>query len=93
MNTHYLFHHLDAPLRLLYWTLDEAMVLIMPAFLGLGFERPLLGLFLSGLGFWGLRQLKKRCGLSVLTHVLYWLLPSHKRFPHLPPSSIREVVG
>ena len=93
-DQHLILHHLDDPLRILYWTLDEASVMILPVFGGLALEKPLLGIIFAGLCFWGLRHIKKRFGLSTLKHALYWYLPHNKRkLPHTPPSCIREYIG
>ncbi len=75
VGQHLILHHLDDPLRILHWTVDEAVVLMIPAFGGFGIERPLWGLICAGLFFWGLRNFKKRFGLSTLRHALYWYWP------------------
>jgi conjugal transfer pilus assembly protein TraL len=93
-DQHLILHHLDDPLRILHWTIDEAVTIILPTFFGLGVERPLIGLILAGGGVWGLKSTKKRFGLSTLRHALYWYLPRNKRkLPHTPPSYIREYIG
>ena len=93
-DQHLILHHLDDPLRILHWTFDEAASIILPAFFSLGIERPALGVLLAGLCYYGLKNIKKRCGLSTLKHALYWYLPKNNRkLPHTPPSFIREYVG
>jgi type IV conjugative transfer system protein TraL len=93
-DQHLILHHLDDPLRILHWTIDEAAMIILPAFFGLGVERPALGLILAGGCFWGLKNVKKRFGLSTLKHALYWHLPKNNRkLPNTPPSYIREYIG
>jgi type IV conjugative transfer system protein TraL len=94
LKEHLILHHLDDPLRILYWTVDEAAVLVSPMFGGLALERPFWGLLLGTLGFWGLRKAKRRWNLCTLRHAQYWFLPNHqKRHRHLPPSYIREYVS
>jgi hypothetical protein len=34
-DNHIILHHLDDPLRILKWTVDEAAILILPMFFGL----------------------------------------------------------
>lgn len=93
-DQHIILHHLDDPLRIFKWTVDEALCLILPPFIGLGLEQPLLGVSAAGVGFWGLRQIKKRYGLSTLRHALYWYLPHNTRkLKNTPPSYIREYLG
>ena len=93
-DSHLILHHLDDPLRILNWTLDEAASLMLPVFVGLGFERPLLGLMASGACFYALRRLKKKAGPHTLRHGLYWYLPhTSRKLPKTPPSFIREYVA
>ena len=47
-DQHLILHHLDDPLRILHWTLDEALSLMVPAFFGLGIEHPVLGILAAG---------------------------------------------
>ncbi len=93
-DQHLILHHLDDPLRILKWTLDEAGIIIAPIFFGIAIEHPFLGLLCAGLGYWALTHIKKRFGLSTLKHSLYWYLPkNNKKLPHTPPSYIREYMG
>lgn len=93
-DQHLILHHLDDPLRILYWTMDEAAVIIFPSFFGLGIERPTLGILFAGACFWSLKNIKKRFGLRTLKHALYWYLPKNSRkLPHIPPSDIREYLA
>ncbi len=93
-DQHLILHHLDDPLRLLKWTVDEAGIIIAPLFLGIGVEHPFLGLIVAAGGYWGLVTLKKRFGLSTLRHAFYWYLPKNaKKLSHMPPSYIREYMG
>ena len=73
-DKHIILHHLDDPLRILHWTLDEAAALMIPAFWGLGMERPALGLVLAGLAFWSLKKLKRRCNscATCLIKTKFW---------------------
>lgn len=93
-DKHLLLHHLDDPLRILKWTLDEAGIILLPPFLSLLIESPLLGFVVSGGGYWALRQIKKRFGLGTLKHALYWYFPHNsRRFKKIPPSHIREYLA
>lgn len=93
-DQHILLHHLDDPLRILQWTLDEAGVIFGASLFGLGIEHPFLGILVAGGLYAGLRQVKRRFGLRSLRHALYWHFPKNKRqLPNCPPSYIREYVG
>lgn len=94
MDEHHILHHLDDPLRLLKWTIDEALIMILPILLlGVGLGEILLGSIVGFGGFSGLRFLKKRFGKKILRPLLYWYLPSHSKFKSFPKSHIREFIG
>lgn len=93
-DNHIILHHLDDPLRILKWTIDEALILIVPIFFGIGADHFVAGMMSAGLGFWGLKKLKQRLGFMGLRHALYWHMPHNKRqLPTSPPSYIREYLG
>ncbi|MGL5720275.1 MAG: type IV conjugative transfer system protein TraL [Alphaproteobacteria bacterium] len=93
-DQHILLHRLDDPLRLLFWTVDEAASILIPPFLGLGMDRPFLGLIGAGIGFFVLRSLKRRWGNGTLKHALYWHFPHNRqKLLKTPPSAVREYLG
>ncbi|MBT4879513.1 MAG: type IV conjugative transfer system protein TraL [Alphaproteobacteria bacterium] len=92
-DQHVILQHLDDPLRIFKWTVDEAAIIIAPIFFGLGVEEPTLGLLSAGVGFVGLKHLKKKVGLGTLRHALYWYLPKNQKLSNTPPSYIREYMG
>lgn len=93
-DQHLLLHHLDDPLRILYWTLDEAAIILLIPYLGLAFDHPVIGLLFSAGSFWVLRKLKATFGKRSLKPALYWYLPHNKRkLKKTPPSFIREYWG
>lgn len=93
-DQHQILRHLDDPLRILKWTVDEALILLLTPFVGLAIEKGALGIGAAALGFWSLRKIKKSVGVGRLRHALYWVLPpNRRRLKHTPPSSIREYVG
>ena len=93
-DQHQLLRHLDDPLRLLKWTVDEALLLILMPFLGLAIESMIFGIVGAALGFWTLRKIKKTVGVGRLRHAVYWYLPHNsRRLRHTPPSYRREYVG
>ena len=91
---HRILHHLDDPLRIFYWTVDEASILILSPFLGMAIDHAYLGLFTSIFGTWGLVKLKRLLGGGTLRHALYWFFPHNpKLLKATPPSYIREYIG
>jgi len=85
---------LDDPERWLFWTLDEAAVLLGPAVLGLAANAFVTGL-VAGLGAWALlRRAKRGGGADVAVSVLYWFLPDFASgFRGAPPSHLRRFIG
>lgn len=93
-DQHRILHHLDDPMRLLKWTLDEAAVILIPPFFGLAVGHLIPGMVFSAIGFWGITGVKKRVGFVSLKHALYWYFPHNNRaLPNTPPSHIREYFG
>lgn len=93
-DQHKLLRHLDDPLRLLKWTVDETLILILTPFVGLAIESMTFGIGAAALGFWGLRKIKKSVGVGRLRHAVYWYLPHNtRRLRQTPPSYRREYVG
>ena len=93
-DQHQILRHLDDPLRLLKWTVDEALILTLTPFVGLAIESMTFGLLGAVMGFWGIRKIKKSVGMGRLRHALYWYFPHNKRkLKHTPASYVREYVG
>jgi len=87
--------YLDEPERFLCWTVDEAMVMLMPMVLGLLFHHSGLGLIVGLVSFASYHH-TKNCtqGFYTVKGFFYWhgLLRS-RRWRALPPSWVREVIG
>jgi len=93
-DQHLILHHLDDPLRFLHWTLDEALAVMGPIFLGLAADYPVQGMIMAGFCYWGLLKLKREFGFDNIKHALYWYFPkSDKKLPNLPHSYMREFIG
>ena len=91
---HYLLNYLDRPMRLLFLTIDEFFVLIVPLFAGFWFMYAFAGLLTSIFGYLILRLFKRKLGHGNLRASLYWHLPtSRKHMTLLIPSWIREYIG
>lgn len=86
--------HLDEPFKLVLWTVDELLVLIVPViFLMYLFNSPLIGLIIGGVLLVLLKKLKGEQGHFFIYNLMYWYLPSMIRFKKTPPSHIREWIG
>ena len=85
---------LDDPERWLFWTLDEAAVLLGPAVLGLAANAFVAGLA-AGLGAWlALRRIKRGGSANMALHAVYWFLPGFVlRLQGTPPSHLRRFAG
>lgn len=82
--------HIDRPIRLLFWTLDEMVIMMLPFLMGL-----LLGsvvVMLGGVVLYRIyRKYKRRLSLSRVRALMYWYLPG--RWRTMLPSYQRYFVG
>jgi conjugal transfer pilus assembly protein TraL len=87
--------YLDEPERFLCWTVDEAVVMLMPMVVGLLLHHSGVGSLL-GIGLFALyHHIKTRShGFYTLKGFLYWhgFLPAG-RWHAMPPAWLREVMG
>ena len=85
---------LDDPERWLFWTLDEAAVLLGPAVLGLAANAFVAGL-VTGVGAWlALRRVKRGGRANMALHAVYWFLPGFVlRLRGTPESHLRRFAG
>lgn len=82
---------LDSPVKFLFWTMDEMVVLAMPAMVGMLLDWVITGMCFSVVGLYLLRKFKNQVGSKgSIKQGLYWWLPTQN---HLPKSSIREYLG
>ena len=91
---HILLNHLDQPVRFLYFTLDEAIVLLGSFLLGGIVNKPLIGIIIGVLLAVILNKIKKFNDNCNITQMFYWYLPtSTKAYRLCLPSYIREFLG
>ena len=91
---YYLLNHLDEPVRFLFFTIGEFIVMLVPFMIGMFIDQMIFGLII---GF-ALYQLLKLIGRSFfganLRQIAYWFLPTSKKMLQLNiPSYIRELQG
>lgn len=86
--------HLDAPFKIMLWTLDELLALFIPIVLGFFFfDAPITGIVIGASLLFGLKKLKGEQGHYFIYSLMYWYLPVTFQFKKIPPSHIRQWVG
>ena len=85
---------LDDPERWLFWTMDEAAVLMGPAMLGLAANAFVMGLAVGVGGWLVLRRFKRGGQGGIAMHAVYWFLPGAAlRLQGAPASHRRRFAG
>ena len=85
---------LDDPERWLFWTMDEAAVLMGPAMLGLAANAFVMGLVIGVGGWLALRRIKRGGRGGIAMHAVYWFLPGAAlRLQGAPASHRRRFAG
>jgi type IV conjugative transfer system protein TraL len=93
---HPIIKTLDNAPRILFWSVDEFIVMFLPLFIGI-FLGSLLVMALGIVAKPLYSKLKKRYPKSILRHLAYWTMP-RKVFSHagilkrVPPSHIRKYL-
>lgn len=90
---HVILGYLDSPLKILYWTKGEILMVLGPFFVSVFLDAFLFGITASFLNVMVIKNYKKRFGKGQLQAVLYWYLPPTPRLAGLPLSYIREFLG
>ena len=91
-ESHLILQHLDDPLRILKWTLDEALFVLCAPYVGIMMNAPWVGVSFGILGSVMLKKSKQMFGEGTLIHGMYWYLPTASSRT-LAPSYAREYVG
>ncbi len=90
----YIPRYLDEPERWLFWTIDEAMVLLLPIIVALNAGYLMLGMVVSGLSYVAWMKLKRNGHINTVRFAIYWFYPSTiMRLKHTPPSNIIFYLG
>lgn len=94
MSNYLIPRSLDKPYRVLFWTIDECIVAIVPfLFFWLLWDSPLTGMAISGVLLTLLRKLKGKDGEAYLLQLVYWHLPPFLKLRVIPPSYQRIYLG
>lgn len=91
-TTTYVMRYLDNPMRFLFWTWDEALVIAVPFIMCLVANMMITGMCLSGALYFGYRWARSRLKAGVLSHLWYWYMPSGP-MKTLPQSSKRQYLS
>ena len=93
MDKYYIPKHLDAPMKILFFTLDEFILSVIPCAIFIFLGLPVLAVIFFALTLIGIKKLKGEQGLSYLTALAYWFLPKFTYFYVVPPSHQRFYLG
>ena len=91
---YYLLNHLDLPVRFLFFTMGEFIVILVPFMVGMIMNKMLFGIC-AGFGLYQLLKLVNRSfNGATLRQIGYWYLPTAKDMLQLNiPSYVRELQG
>ena len=92
MEAYMIPRHLDEPERWMFWTIDEALVMMGPAATGLMTGFLLYGTIIGVCGFLVMRRLKGNGQANIGLFALYWFLPNVFNFKATPHSDVRRFV-
>lgn len=93
MDKYYIPKHLDAPVKILFFTLDEFILSVVPCLFFIFIGMPLLGIMFFVGALIGIKKLKGEQGISYLKALAYWHLPAFTVFYVTPPSNQRFYLG
>jgi len=83
---------LDEPERWMFWTVDEALIMLIPVITGMMTGFLLAGAVIGIGGFVLLRRLKGNGQANLGLYALYWFFPNIFNFRATPLSAIRRFV-
>jgi type IV conjugative transfer system protein TraL len=92
-NRHIILSHLDSPVKFLFWTKGEILMVLGPFFISVVLDTFLLGLGACFMNAMIIKTYKKRFGKGQLQAVMYWYFPPTPKLKGLPVSNIREFLS
>ncbi|MDF3047694.1 MAG: traL [Candidatus Midichloriaceae bacterium] len=94
LESFYIPRTLDEPTRILFWSIDEALIMIAPTGLGIILGHTLIGMAIGMGCFLGWRKLKGAKQANYILYMAYWWLPECLfKFKKTPASYYRVYVG
>jgi conjugal transfer pilus assembly protein TraL len=92
-TNNYLLNYLDAPTKIVFFTIDEFLMLLCPLIIGCIAGQSLLGMIIAIFGFRFLKQMKANNHVAMM-QIVYWYFPLNKKALKLyVPSHIREYIA
>ncbi len=86
--------HLDDPPRFLFWSIDDAMVMIFPLFVGIILGFVISGVICSVFLYRTWRGVKGSGGVGIVQCLIYWHYPkSILDLKMTPDSSIKSYIS
>jgi len=94
MDKYHIPANLDAPFKIVIWTVDEIFLFLTPFLIFLTIlNSPLIGLTIGAGLVISLKKLKGEEGHHFLKHLFYWYFPPLIHYQVMPPSYKREVLA
>lgn len=94
MNKYSIPKYLDEPYKIVFFTIDEFVLLIVPVIVSMKLVgSPMIGMFIGTVLVAVLKNIKGREGHNQLLRQIYWHFPPIIRFKSTPPSYQREILG
>lgn len=86
--------HLDESERLLVLSTDEAMVILVPLFVGYGTGHFLLSVLVAFYAFRFWKKIKGNEGIQYVKALIYWYYPKNiLGLKYVPDSSVRHFIA
>lgn len=91
MEKFYIPRFLDEPFRILFWTKEEFFSLFFPFFLGVIFNKGLIGLIVAFCLFFYLKKLKQGKPSSWFQSWIFWHFPAISFRTSITPESHKRI--
>ncbi len=90
----YIPRHLDDAPKFLFWSVDEAMIILIPIFFGIMINMTILAILLSTVLFKSWKKVKGFGGRGIIQMILYWYYPkSLLDLKYTPDASIKHYIS
>ena len=94
LEAFYIPRTLDAPTRWLFWSIDEAFMILLPFGMGLILHYVVFGSIIGLSAFIIWRRVKGKNQMNLILYLVYWYCPSGLlRLKKTPPSYNRVFLG
>lgn len=92
MEAYMIPRRLDEPERWMFWTVDEALIMLAPSVFGMMAGFLAIGAGIGLAGFLALRRAKGNGQANLGLYALYWFFPNIFGFKATPSSCVRRYV-